>query len=96
MSIWASVAWVDGQADVLVDIPERDNYTAEPVEGTTYAIDVATATWAHDGVRLCVYEGDDYAHPCKVILSATEAGELMRRLGRALERIADEDDDEDA
>ena len=76
MSIWNSI-----DSATLDEVPLRDNYTGEPVEPRAddipVLVDVATATWFHDKIRLIVT-------PEPLLLSANEARELVRCLEDAI------------
>ena len=79
MSTWNSI-----DSDVLEGVALRDNYTGEEVHRGEHDVapfvDVATATWFHDKIRLIVT-------PEPLLITAAEARELIRCLEDAVSLV---------
>lgn len=78
MSVWSSVFVND---DPLLEIPERDYYSCDVLDGVG-SIDLAT-TW-HECIRFCV----DYPKgENQLLLTVDEARALIDRLTTAIARV---------
>ena len=79
MSIW-------GSYDPGITVPWRDNYSGEDEGGDANVyVDVATASWFHNLVRLSVGEIGGNGH-AEVLLRPDEVADLITMLKRTLDR----------
>lgn len=79
MSIW-------GSYQPGIAVPWRDNYSGEDEgDDANVYVDVATASWFHNLVRLSVGEMASNAH-CEVLLRPDEVATLITMLMKTLER----------
>ena len=77
MSIWCSI-----HPSTLDEIPQRDQYTGDPIGGDPIGVDVAY-TWS-PVIRLSIYGG---GYDGEVLITADETLELIRMLTEAVERM---------